>query len=301
MFDVAWWAEMTLVAVFSAAGGYALGRAGRRRIAPAPDAPVAVPAPFLKDLAARAVPLDFSLTGEGGAVGESLGRCVPRSLDPDGLVCELLDVAAPELAGPGARVTCFFAPQRLDGRKVNAFTTVIAAVDAVAEPPRMLLAPPTEVLAIVRRRHARKRVNDQRFVRVRLWLAEAGTGRTYFPEAAPDIWVNAYDGHHGEENAVTDISAGGLALEVRAGLVPRGLAVGSPVVLKCSLFQFREKQFKPYWYAGLVRGVSEPQGPQGKLRRIAVGFTHVGAPDDSAPQGVAWTAREVDEIQGEGK
>ncbi|GAB6127134.1 PilZ domain-containing protein [Humidesulfovibrio idahonensis] len=303
MTDAAWWTGMALVAAFSAAGGFALGRAGRRSVVPAQDAPLAATAPFLKDLAARAVPLDFSLSsscsanGNGGAgngaeaAGESLGRCVPISLGPDGLLCELLDIAAPGRAGPGARVTCFFPPQRLEGRKVNAFETVIAAVDAVAEPPRMLLAAPTELLAIVRRRHTRKRVSDQRFVRVRLWLAEAGVSPVYFPDAAPDIWVNAYDGRHGEENAVTDISAGGLALEVRAGLLPGALEQGSPVVLKCSLFQFREKQFKPYWYAGLVRGVSAPGGPQGKLRRIAVGFTHVGAADEAAPQGVDWTAR----------
>jgi len=305
MVDAAWWTGMGLVAVFSAAAGFALGRSRRRRVMPAVDAaPLAATSAFLKDLAARAVPLDFCLTAppatanasgttsnEAETVGESLGRCVPKSLGPDGLLCELLDIAAPGRAGPGARVTCFFPPQRLEGRKINAFETVIAAVDAVAEPPRMLLAAPTELQAIVRRRHARKRVSDQRFVRVRLWLADAASSATYFPDAAPDIWVNAYDGRHGEDNAVTDISAGGLALEVRAGLVPGGLEPGSPVVLKCSLFQFREKQFKPYWYAGLVRGVSAPAGPEGKLRRIAVGFTHVGAADETAPQGVAWTVR----------
>ncbi|MDR3640295.1 MAG: hypothetical protein P4L39_03135 [Humidesulfovibrio sp.] len=300
MVDAGWWTGMALVAVVSAAIGFVLGRAGRLRVLPALDAPLAVPAPFLKELVARALPLD--LLPDGTEIsGESLGRCVPRSLGPDGLDCELLDAATPGLAAPGARVTCFFAPQRVDGRKVNAFNTVIAAVDAVAEPPRVLLAAPSEVLAIPRRRHARKRVNDQRFVRVRLWLAEAGTSPIHFADTAPDVWVNAYDGHHGEENAVTDISAGGLALEVRASLVPPGLALGSPVVLKCSLFQFREKQFKPYWYAGLVRGLSAPGGPGGRLRRIAVGFTHVGAPDDGAPQGVSWEERPVNEPQGDRK
>jgi len=317
MMDAAWWGQMALVAAVAGAGGFVLGRAGRLRVLPAGETPVAVPAPFLRELAARAVPLDLSLAPAGGSVsgapaellGESLGRCVPLSLGPDGLLCELLDAAtaepaAPELIAPGARVTCHFAPQRLDGRKVNAFTTVIAAVDAVADPPRLLLAAPSEVTAIPRRRHKRKRVSDQRFVRVRLWLAEAGASGVYFPDAPPDIWVNAYDGRHGEDNAITDISAGGLALEVRAALLPPGLASGSPVVLKCSLFQFREKQFKPYWYAGLVRGVGAVQGaggaPQGGLTRVAVGFTHVGVADLSAPQGVAWTAHGQNETQGEG-
>lgn len=300
MFDAAWWGQMALVAAVSAACGYVFGRTGRR-VSPALDAPLTVPAPFLKDLAARALALDLVAGEPEGAAGaETLGRCSLRAFGQDGLSCELMDVAGQELPAPGARVTCFFAPQRLEGRKVNAFASVVAAVDAAAEPPRLLLAAPAEVLAVPRRRHARKRVNDQRFVRVRLWLAEAGVTPAYFPDAAPDVWVNAYDGRHGEENAVTDISAGGLALEVRAGLVPAGLVSGSPVVLKCSLFQFREKQFKPYWYAGLVRGVSRHEGAGGGLLRIAVGFTHVGAADESALQGVAWTPRGNDN-QGEGR
>jgi hypothetical protein len=86
-----------------------------------------------------------------------------------------------------------------------------------------------------------------------------------------------------------------MAMELRAALVPPGLVPGSPVVLKCSLFQFKEKQFKPYWYAGLVRGMNAPDE---KTRRISVGFTAVGTLDGSAPQGVRWTERIVHETQG---
>jgi len=312
MGDAALWASMALVAAVAAAGGFALGRVRWRSIAPAADAPRAV-APVLRALVADDVLLDLLPGGASAAAGaadeslagEPLARCIPKSLGPDGLVCELVDCAAAHEVGPGVRVTCFFAPQRLDGRKINAFVSVIVSVDAVAEPPRVLLRLPAELAAIPRRRHARKRVSDQRFVRVRLWLAEAEKSPLHFPDAAPDIWVNAYDGRHGEENAVTDISAGGLALEVRAGLVPKGLEPGSAVVLKCSLFQFREKQFKPYWYAGLVRGLGAPNGQNGsngsdgKLRRIAIGFTHVGAPDARSAQGIAWTERMLQETQGE--
>ncbi len=297
MMDAALWAEFTLVVAVAGAGGFLLGRAARRRVLPADGlarvVPSAAMAGFLRDLAAAG--LDITPAGGGdpeaeGAGHESLARCTVLSLGPDGLLCELSANAAPDDIRPGARVLCFFPPRRLDGRRVNAFSSVIAAVDAVAEPPRVLFATPTRVLAVARRRHKRKRVSDQRFVRVRLWLAAPGCARPYFPTASPDVWVNAYDGRHGEDNAVTDISAGGLALEVRAGLLPASLIEGSPVVIKCSLFQFREKRFRPYWYAGVVRGLSA--GPGDGLRRVAVGFTHVGAPDDAAPQGVAWTARE---------
>jgi hypothetical protein len=314
MGDMAWWASLGLVAAASALGGFALGRLGRLRLAPAKDAsanvaPVDV-APALAALATGGVELDVMprawLDASGAsALGQDapykpLARCIARASGPDGLICEVF-ASSPELeTAVGAPVTCFFTPQRSGGGKINAFETVIASVDTSLEPPRLTLGPPTELLSIPRRRHPRKRVSDQRFVRVRLWLAEPDVSPLHFPDTAPDIRVNAYEGAHSEESAVTDISAGGLALEVPAAQAPSGLARGMAVVLKCSLFMFREKQFKPYWYAGVVRGFGEAQGPGGAaMRRIAIGFTHVGAADDKSPQGVSWARRTIDESKGE--
>lgn len=286
------WSGVALLVVLAALGGFALGRLGRsgstqRSVAVASASPEAL----MADLIRRAAPLDLL----PGSAGEPLARCLPKSTSPEGLVCELLDSAASMELRPGQAVTCFFAPVRQAGRKVNAFETEINAHHSALEPPQVVLRPPRELLAMPRRRHARKRVSDPRFVHVRLWAADAETSRLFFPEATPDIWINAYDGQSGGENAVTDISPGGLAMEVRAALVPPGLEPGSPVVLKCSLFQFKEKQFKPYWYAGLVRGVSTPDD---KIRRIAIGFTAVGALDGKAPQGVRWTERIINETLG---
>lgn len=304
MIDGAWWASLALTAAVFAAAGFFLGRLTRRKVAPAQAGPENL-APALRVLAAGGTALDVmprAWMDDSGmapledAPYEPLARCIARSAGPDGLVCEIFASASSIEAAPGAPVTCFFTPQRIAGRQVNAFETVIASVDTALEPPRLTLGPPTELLSIPRRRHPRKRVSDQRFVRVRLWLAEPGKSPLYFPDAAPDISVNAYEGRHGEENAVTDISAGGLALDVRAEQVPAGLATGAPVVVKCSLFMFREKLFKPYWYAGVVRGLGEPGGT---MRRIAIGFTHVGAFDEKSFQGVAWTERTLNESKGE--
>lgn len=305
MGDWAWWAVLAL-GLACAAAGFALGRLTRRSVCPAGGSfPVsgasgdAVPA--LRALAAGGVALDIMprawVDAGDGAPYEPLARCVARAAGPDGLVCEIFASSPTLESSVAVPVTCFFAPQRLNGRPVNAFETVIASVEAALEPPRLTLGPPTELLSVARRRHPRKRVSDQRFVRVRLWAAEQGKSALYFPDAQPDIWINAYEGGKEDGSAVTDISAGGLALEVRAAQVPPGLAIGSPVVLKCSLFLFKEKQFKPYWYAGAVRALSEAQ--DGVIRRIAIGFTHVGAPDPKSPQGVAWIERTPND-KGEG-
>jgi len=281
--DAGW---LALTAAVCGALGFALGRVRWRRVAPLTESPDAI-RKVLAALAAESAQLDLLPAGAAGGSGEPLARCLLKSAGPDGLACELLDSAA-EALPPGRELQCFFAPLRLDGRRVSAFAARVSGLDALAEPPRLTLTRPESLLDLPRRRHARKRVSDQRFVRVRLWLADWATSRSHFPEAAPDIWVNAYDGRRGDDNTVTDISAGGLALTVRAALAPPGLAPGSPVVLKCSLFQFREKQFRPYWYAGLVRAVdAQARG----MLRIAVAFTAVGRPAPEAPQGVLWEAR----------
>ncbi len=248
---------------------------------------------LLAGLIGEGVALDLVPVGPDGGKGgkgegaEPLARCVPVEAGPGGLVCELLDCAAPDAVHAGLKVQGFFQPLPLAGRKVNALDSEILAMQGAADPPRIVLALPQGFRAVPRRRHPRKKVSDPRFIRLRLWLADVADSTTYFPEASPDLWINAYDGRHGDENAVSDISPGGLAMEVRAALAPAGLAPGARVVLKCSLFQFKDKQFKPYWYAGSVRAVTEPATG---LRRIAVAFSHVGAPDRLAPQGLVWTA-----------
>lgn len=274
-----------LFAVFGALWWRSRGRAGA-------TARNGGPGGLIGGLIGESVALD--LVPDSG--GEPLARCVPLEFGPRGLTCELLDCAAPEAVHAGRAVMGFFAPITFEGRKVNAFDTEILSVEATLEPPRILLSAPTQFRSVPRRRHSRKRVSDPRFVRLRLWLADIATSTQYFPEASPDIWINAYDGRHGEENAVSDISAGGLAVEVRAALVPPALAPGMAVVLKCSLFQFRDKQFNPYWYAGTVRAVTTPGE---NLRRIAVAFTHVGAPHQLAPQGLVWSALDPSQNQPE--
>lgn len=293
MGDAELWAGALLLAALAAAGGFALGRLDlfRGRAKASAAAPAPSPQALSAELVGRAAPLD--LLPAGG--GEPLARCLPKGAEAEGLVCELLDSAAHAELQPGRAVTCFFAPVRRSGRKVNAFESAVVAVRGALEPPQLVLRPPQAFVAAPRRRHGRKRVSDPRFVHLRLWAADAETSRLFFPEATPDIWINAYDGRSDGENAVTDISPGGLALEVRAALVPPGLEPGSPLVLKCSLFQFKEKQFKPYWYAGLVRGITAPDE---KTRRIAIGFTAVGSLDSGAPQGVRWTERILNEKQG---
>jgi hypothetical protein len=285
------WFLLALTAAVAGVAGFVLGRVRWRRVAPAGETAGEVMA-VLRALAAEGAALDLlphapAGDPEGGPGGEPLARCLLKSAGPEGLGCELLGSVGADALVDGRELDCHFAPRRVGGRRVSAFVARVAGVDAAGDPPGITLSAPEGLLDLPRRRHTRKRVSDQRFVRLRLWLADWRVSRLHFPEAAPDVWINAYDGNGGGDSAVTDISAGGLAITLRASGVPGGLAPGSQVVLKCSLFQFKEKQFRPYWYAGLVRAVDGDSG----LVRIAVAFTAVGRADPAAPQGVAWEER----------
>ncbi|MDO9631762.1 MAG: hypothetical protein Q7I92_07695, partial [Humidesulfovibrio sp.] len=188
MGDVVVWSGVALLVVLGVLGGFALGRYARSP-RPAPVVPAATPEALMAGLIRHAAPLDLL----PGPSGEPLARCLPVSAGPEGLVCELLDSSTSQELRPGRAVTAFFAPVRQGGRKVNSFETEIKAQHSALEPPQVVLRPPQELRSVPRRRHARKRVSDPRFVHVRLWTADAETSRLFFPEAAPDIWINAYD------------------------------------------------------------------------------------------------------------
>lgn len=306
------WAALAGTAAVSGLAGYVLGSARRCRVAVAEEPPVPA-APVLRALAEAQARLELAAGGADPAAlaacspgqapaREAIAACVVRSVGPHGLLCEPSRFADLAELAPGRVVTCFFPPRREQGRKVNAFQSAVLDVDAKAEPPSVTLALPAHVLELEERLEARKRVADPGLVRVRLWLAEADESPVHFPDAAPDLWINAYDGGAAEENAVTDISEGGLSMRLRAGMLPPGLAAGAPVVLKCSVFEFREKLFKPRWRAGVVRGVSAPAGKSAAaLVRVAVGFTLAGRLDESARQGLAWSALGESMQQGEAK
>ena len=206
-------------------------------------------------------------------------RCVITAVKTGKIRCEIIERLDVIRTRPGSDLVCVFAPLKTRDGKINSFTaTLVDPGRSGRSGNQLILAGPTDYAAIPRRKHVRKRVADQQFIRVKLWSADPGSSDLVFEDAQPHIGVNSFasDGPEQSANAVINISGGGIGLSVLNRLLPDHCAEGSPVVLNLFMFNFREKTFKPYWYAGEVRTLEECRPG---FTRMGIEFTATATAD----------------------
>lgn len=203
-------------------------------------------------------------------------RCVVTAVSSGKIKCEIIERLDLITAREGQEVVCVFAPMKVDERKVNSFTAKLVETDRSGKnTDRIALSAPTNYAMIPRRKYSRKRVADQQFIRVKLWMENPHSSDISFENATPQIGVNSFsnDGPDQSANAVVNISNGGLGLSIVNRCIPETCAVGSPVTISLFMFNFKEKTFKPYWYSGEVRSMEE--GRPGHTR-IGIAFSGTG-------------------------
>lgn len=196
-------------------------------------------------------------------------RCVLTSVSSGKIKCEIIERLDVIKAKEGATVACVFAPMNAGKGKVNSFTAKLTESDTSGQKvDRLVLTAPVEYTLIPRRKHTRKRVADQQFIRVKMWVADPYTSDIAFESATPHIGVNSFmtDGSAQSANAVVNISHGGMGLLIQNRVIPETCAVGAQVVINLFMFSFKEKSFKPYWYTGEIRSMQEGRP----------GFTRIG-------------------------
>lgn len=206
-------------------------------------------------------------------------RCVITAVKSNKIQCEIIERLDVIRTMPGNDLVCVFAPMKTRDGRINSFTAALTESDRDGrKADRLILAGPNDYAFIPRRKHQRKRVADQQFIRVKLWTASPRTSELAFEDAAPQIGVNSFasDGPDQSANAVINISDGGLGLSVLNRLIPETCTVSTPVVINLFMFNFREKTFKPYWYAGAVRRLED--GRPG-FTRMGIEFTATACVD----------------------
>ncbi|BCS87562.1 hypothetical protein [Pseudodesulfovibrio sediminis] len=216
-------------------------------------------------------------------------RCVITSASSTKIKCEIIDHLENIQAGKDETVTCMFAPFKTREGKVNSFTAkLLESERSGRKADRLILSGPTGYAMAPRRKHIRKRVADQQFVRVKLWIEDLAVSDIAFEDAIPQIGVNSFskDGPDQGANGVINISDRGLGLSILNKLIPEICAEDSPVVINLFMFNFREKTFKPYWYAGTVRSMKA--GRPG-FTRIGIEFDAVAHPDRETGK-LSWNA-----------
>lgn len=230
--------------------------------------------------------MDILNPGEQVAV-----RCVVTSVSSGKIKCEIIERLDVMKTNPGDTLFCVFQPIKTDNGKINSFTTKLIETDKMGRnTDRVVLAAPTSYANITRRKHARKKVADQQFIRVKLWVANPRSSDIPFMDAAPQIGINSFaaDGQEQAANAVVNISGGGLGLSIINRVIPETCGVGAHVTINLFMFNFKKKSFKPYWYSGTVRSMEE--GRPG-FTRMGVEFDGVGQPDDESGC-IRWTSFE---------
>jgi hypothetical protein len=206
-------------------------------------------------------------------------RGVITSVKSNRIRCEIIERLDTIKTRPGNDLVCVFAPMKTRNGRVNSFTaTLLEPNRGNRRTDRLILAGPTDYALIPRRKHQRKRVADQQFIRVKLWAASPGTSELAFEDATPQIGVNTFaaNGHDQSVNAVINISDGGLGLSVLSRLIPETCTVSTPVVVNLFMFNFQEKTFRPYWYAGEIRSLED--GRPG-FTRMGIEFTAAAEAD----------------------
>ncbi|MDD4952522.1 MAG: hypothetical protein PHV85_08240 [Desulfovibrionaceae bacterium] len=203
-------------------------------------------------------------------------KCVISKVNDGTLRCELAGRTGPLGLGLGSEVLCLFPAMLVDGKRINSFRAGLVAKDAAkAGQGRITLAGPRDFGLSSQRRQTRKRVKDQRFVRLRLWVSGNDSQAMPYPDAAPHVAVNLSDSGTRSKAAgrILNISKGGLGLVLGRDSLPKGLSPGSEVVLNLSMFNVRETMFRPYWYSGAIKSLV-PAGA-GAVR-VGLGFIASG-------------------------
>ncbi|WP_319543642.1 hypothetical protein [uncultured Pseudodesulfovibrio sp.] len=217
-------------------------------------------------------------------------RVVFTSIKSNKITCEIIERLEPLKTGKNRQLFCIFAPTKTQKGKFNSFSTTLLKLGHSTRTANLIvLSAPNEYTLVPRRKHARKKVADQQFIRVKLWFEDPIFSDTSYQDAMPHIGVNSFASDNPEQNSngVVNISNGGIGLSILDRLVPETCSQNSPVVINLFMFNFREKTFKPYWYAGTIRSLEE--GRPG-FTRMGIEFTSTATPDPSTGR-LNWTTR----------
>ncbi|NDV21560.1 hypothetical protein [Desulfovibrio sp. JC022] len=167
-----------------------------------------------------------------------------ESLD---VVVTFKDLVSEGLLIPGTQVKCIFPEMVRDKKKVNAF---VGLVKSKSEDKGMVLTRRSSFGFIKRRVFARRKVADQRYIKIKIWRLESEDYDVDFilDNTEPDILIDNRKFHTPNASVpqVLDISKGGIALTgtFRAG--GNVISRNDKVLLCMLIYQPARKAFQPH-------------------------------------------------------
>ncbi|OIQ51391.1 hypothetical protein BerOc1_03343 [Pseudodesulfovibrio hydrargyri] len=204
-------------------------------------------------LVSRGVVIEVCLYS-GGVVGRKLCDARVASVAGGKMELQLIGANPTFTALRHLPVICFTRPFAYSGKRVNAFTTLVAHADKRGVVLKELsLLTPVRYRFILRRRHARQRVAREGAVRVKAWSGrKARTFWMFRPELQTVNNPARYDAR--TRLAVENISAGGMRMFIvnPGGDMPP-LEQGAQLILRVSIWNPKTRKYSFFTALGVIR------------------------------------------------
>lgn len=167
-----------------------------------------------------------------------------ESLD---VVVTFKDLVSDELLSPGTQVKCIFPEMMRDKKKVNAF---VGLVKSKSEGKGMVVTRRSSFGFIKRRVFARRKVADQRYIKIKIWGLESEDYDVDFilDNTEPDVIIDnrKFKTPNPSVPQVLDISKGGIALTATFREGGNVISRNDKVLLCMLIYQPARKVFQPY-------------------------------------------------------
>ncbi|WP_320169126.1 hypothetical protein [Maridesulfovibrio sp.] len=170
------------------------------------------------------------------------------------VVVSFKDMVTPELLTPGEKVKCIFDEMALGSKKVNAF---VGNIKSCTEDRGAVITRTSSFGFIRRRVFARRKVSDQRFIKIKIWRVEHDDYDVddILDNAEADILIDNRKDLPPRSNKphVVDISKGGLALigSVREGI--NSISRNDRVIICMLIYMPARRTFQPHLIYAEVR------------------------------------------------
>ncbi|WP_319780530.1 hypothetical protein [Maridesulfovibrio sp.] len=180
------------------------------------------------------------------------------------IVVTFEDLVSDDLLEVDSQVKCIFPEMMRDGKKVNAF---VGLVKSKSPEKGMVITRRSSFGFIKRRIFARRKVADQRYIKIKVWRLESEDYNIDFmlDNTEPDILIDnrKFKTPNPSAPQVLDISKGGIALTAMVRKGSKVIARNDKVILCMLIYQPARNSFQPHLiYAeiraarGLGRGMS---------------------------------------------
>lgn len=182
------------------------------------------------------------------------------------LECDLAELVSEKLLLPGSTVKCIFTEMAYGERRINAF---VGKVLQLSQDRRISIQRTSGFGFIRRRAFARRKVADQRYIKVKVWKIDPEDYDidTCLDDIEPDITIDNRRTATPKATAeqVLDISKGGMALRAAVRLGGNMMSVNDRVLLAMLMYTPKRKVFIPHLILAEVRGARSAGNGQVRL------------------------------------